>query len=409
MNYDLAIIGGGIVGLATAWHVSERFPGLSIVVLEKEPGLAAHQTGRNSGVIHAGVYYQPGSLKARFCKEGAVATMQFCKEHGLPFEQCGKLLVATDPSEIDRMNALHERCMANELSVERIDAEELVRREPHIVGLGALFVPTTGIVDYSLVTRTMARLVTERGGDIKVNAHVDDIQEEPSGVRIDAGRHTIRARHLIVCAGVMADRLAKKCGIDLDFQIVPFRGEYYRLGDDKNDIVQHLIYPIPDPSLPFLGVHLTRMIGGYVTVGPNAVLAFAREGYHFGDINLDDLTEMIAYPGFRKVIRANLRSGIDEMWNSLSKSRYLALCQRYCPELKLDDLTPYRAGIRAQAVLADGTLAHDFLIRETSRTIHICNAPSPAATSAIPIARDVVARASSRFGWKEPPQATTAS
>ncbi|WP_394830135.1 L-2-hydroxyglutarate oxidase [Pendulispora rubella] len=409
MNYDLAIIGGGIVGLATAWHVSERFPGLSIVLLEKESRLAAHQTGRNSGVIHAGVYYQPGSLKARFCKEGAVATMRFCKEYGLPFDQCGKLLVATDPSEIDRMNALHERCIANELSVERIDAEELARREPHIVGLGALFVPTTGIVDYGLVTRTMAGLVTERGGEIKTNAHVDDIHEEPGEVRIDAGRHTIRARHVIVCAGVMADRLAKKCGIDLDFQIVPFRGEYYRLGDDKNDIVKHLIYPIPDPSLPFLGVHLTRMIGGYVTVGPNAVLAFAREGYQFGDINLDDLSEMIAYPGFRKVIRANLRSGISEMWNSLSKSRYLALCQRYCPELKLDDLTPYRAGIRAQAVLADGTLAHDFLIRETARTIHICNAPSPAATSAIPIAHDVVARAMSRFGWSEAPRVTMSS
>ncbi|WP_394848505.1 L-2-hydroxyglutarate oxidase [Pendulispora brunnea] len=401
MVFDLAIVGGGIVGLATALHVTERYPGLSVVVIEKESTLAAHQTGRNSGVIHAGVYYQPGSLKARFCKEGALATMQFCKDHGLPFEQCGKLLVATDPGELERMGALHERCIANGLTVERLDAAELVRREPHIVGVGALFVPATGIVDYGLVARTMGKLITERGGEILTGTRVEAIREEPSGITIEAGRKTISARHLVVCAGVMADRLAKMCGLDLDFQIVPFRGEYYRLGDDKNDIVRHLIYPIPDPALPFLGVHLTRMIGGYVTVGPNAVLAFAREGYRFGDVNYRDLSEMISYPGFRRVIRANLRSGISEMWNSLSKQAYLALCRRYCPELKLDDLTPYRAGIRAQAVLADGSLVHDFLIRETARSIHVCNAPSPAATSAIPIARELVTRATSQFGWRD--------
>ncbi|HWL85970.1 MAG TPA: L-2-hydroxyglutarate oxidase [Polyangiaceae bacterium] len=401
MTYDLAIIGGGIVGLATALQVTERFPGLSMVVIEKESALALHQTGRNSGVIHAGVYYQPGSLKAKFCKEGAEATMRFCSDHALPFEQCGKLLVATDAGELDRMGALYERCLANGLAVERLDAAELVRREPHIVGLAALFVPTTGIVDYGLVARTMGQLVTERGGEILTGARVDDIREEPGGISIDAGGKTIRARHLIVCAGVMADRLAKLCGLDLDFQIVPFRGEYYRLGDDKSDIVRHLIYPIPDPALPFLGVHLTRMIGGYVTVGPNAVLAFAREGYRFGDVSFKDLSEMVAYPGFRRVIRNHLASGISEMWNSLSKRRYLALCRRYCPELTLADLTPYRAGIRAQAVLADGTLVHDFLIRETPRSLHVCNAPSPAATSAIPIARELVARAASQFGWRE--------
>jgi L-2-hydroxyglutarate oxidase len=400
MTYDLAIIGGGIVGLATALEVTERFPGLSIAILEKEAGLARHQTGRNSGVIHAGVYYQPGSLKARFCREGAAATIRFCRDHGLPFEQCGKLLVATDAAELGRMAALQERCVDNGLPVERLDAAELARREPHIRGVAALFVPTTGIVDYGLVARTMGQVVTGWGGEILTAMPVDAIREEPAGVAIDAGGRTIKARHLIVCAGVMADRLARLCGLDLDFRIVPFRGEYYRLGADRNDIVRHLIYPVPDPALPFLGVHLTRMIGGHVTVGPNAVLAFAREGYRFADVSLRDMAEMIAYPGFRKVIRANLRSGLAEMRNSLSKRRYLALCQRYCPELVLDDLLPHRPGIRAQAVLADGTLVHDFLIRETRRSIHVCNAPSPAATSAIPIGRELVDRAASRFGWR---------
>lgn len=400
MSYDLAIIGGGIVGLATALEVSTRYPGLSIVILEREHDVAMHQTGRNSGVIHAGVYYQPDSLKARFCKEGVEATIRFCRDHGLPYEQCGKMLVATQATELDRMAALHERCIANGLPVERLDAAELRRREPHIRGVGALFVSTTGIVDYGLVARTMATLLKERGVEIITGATVDRIGEEPSGVTIGAGQHEIKAKNMIACAGIMADRIARLGGLDLDFRIVPFRGEYYRLGADKNDIVSHLIYPIPDPALPFLGVHLTKMIGGYVTVGPNAVLAFARDGYRFGDVSLRDLAEMIAYPGFRRVIRANMRSGLSEMWNSLNRRGYLALCQRYCPELTLKDLQPYRPGIRAQAVLADGTLVHDFLIRETARSIHVCNAPSPAATSAIPIGRDLVNRAAARFGWR---------
>lgn len=400
MTYDLAIIGGGIVGLATALVVTERFPGLSIVVVEKEDGLALHQTGRNSGVIHAGVYYQPGSLKARLCKEGVEATIRFCKEHALPFEQCGKMIVATATDELPRMKALHERALANGLPVERLDATELARREPHIRGVGALFVPTSGIVDYALVARMMAKVLTGRGCEILTRMNVDEIREEPAGVSIVAGQRTVQAKHMIACAGVMADRIAKLCGVNLDFQIVPFRGEYYRLSQNKGNIVKHLIYPVPDPELPFLGVHLTKMIGGYVTVGPNAVLAFARNGYRFTDVNVHDLWEMVSYRGFRHVISANLRSGLSEMWNSLSKRRYLSLCQRYCPELSLGDLQPYRAGIRAQAVLADGTLVHDFLIRQTARSIHVCNAPSPAATSAIPIGRNLVERAALEFGWR---------
>jgi (S)-2-hydroxyglutarate dehydrogenase len=401
-DFDLAVIGGGIVGLSTAMQMTERFPGISVAVLEKEPALARHQTGRNSGVIHAGVYYQPGSLKAQFCREGVEATTQFCRDQGIAYEQCGKLLVATEPAELPRMEALYERARANGIDIERLDKAEVARREPRIRGLAGLFVKTTGIVDYAQVAKAMASVVAERGGAILTSSEVGHIEETPSGVSLDVGRNRIRARHVIAAAGLQADRIARLCRVDVDFRIVPFRGEYYRLGSDKDRIVNHLIYPIPDPELPFLGVHLTRMIGGYVTVGPNAVLAFAREGYGFGVISLRDLREMVAFRGFRKVIRDNLKSGALEMANSLLKSRYLALCRRYCPELELSDLTPYRSGVRAQAVLADGTMVHDFLIGETERTIHVLNAPSPAATSSIPIGRHITRLAEQKFDWKAP-------
>jgi L-2-hydroxyglutarate oxidase len=396
-TYDLAVIGGGIVGLATALEITRRYPHLSLVVLEKETDVALHQTGRNSGVIHSGVYYQPGSLKARFCKEGVDATVRFCHEHGVAYEQCGKLLVATDALELDRMKALEERCLANGLTIERLDAGELRRREPRIVGVGALYTSTTGMVDYGQIARVMARLLQKHGHAVRYQFDVDVLRETGTGVEAACKGELVSARNAIVCAGVMADRVARLCGMEVDFQIVPFRGEYFRLCSDKDGIVKHHIYPIPDPALPFLGVHLTRMIGGYVTVGPNAVLAFARNGYSFGEFNLRDLMEMMGFAGFRKMIRSNLRSGLSEMWNSLSRSAYLALCRRYCPELTLNDLTPYRAGIRAQAVMADGAMMHDFLIRETTRTIHVCNAPSPAATSAIPISRYIADRAATLF------------
>jgi (S)-2-hydroxyglutarate dehydrogenase len=401
-DFDLAVIGGGIVGLSTAMQMTERFPGISVAVLEKEPALARHQTGRNSGVIHAGVYYQPGSLKAQFCREGVETTTRFCHNQGIAYEQCGKLLVATEPAELPRMEALYERARANGIEVERLDKAEVARREPRIRGLAGLFVKTTGIVDYAQVAKAMASVVAERGGAILTSSEVGHIEETPSGVSLDVGRNRIRARHVIAAAGLQADRIARLCRVDVDFRIVPFRGEYYRLGSDKDRIVNHLIYPIPDPELPFLGVHLTRMIGGYVTVGPNAVLAFAREGYGFGVVSLRDLREMVAFRGFRRVIQANLKSGALEMANSLLKSRYLALCRRYCPELELSDLTPYRSGVRAQAVLADGTMVHDFLIGETERTIHVLNAPSPAATSSIPIGRHIVRLAEQKFDWKAP-------
>ena len=397
-DFDVAVIGGGIVGLSTAMQLTERYPGMSVAVLEKEPELACHQTGRNSGVIHAGVYYAPGSLKARFCREGVTATINFCDERGIPYEQCGKLLVATDKDELPRMDALFERAKQNGIIIEKLDQMEVARREPRIRSLGGLWSPTTGIVDYGRIARAMADVVRERGGTILTNTEVLHIDEGPGGVTLETERDRVRAQQVISAAGLQADRLARMAGVETDFRIVPFRGEYYRLGPDKNDIVNALIYPIPDPELPFLGVHLTKMIGGYVTVGPNAVLAFAREGYTFGDINVNDLMEMARFPGFRKVIKANLKSGVQEMAGALVKARYLALCQRYCPELELDDLQPYRAGVRAQAVLPDGTMVHDFLIGETARTIHVLNAPSPAATSAIPIGKHIIGLAEAKFG-----------
>ncbi|MCK0196939.1 L-2-hydroxyglutarate oxidase [Ancylobacter sp. 6x-1] len=404
-DFDLIVVGGGIVGLASAREFMRAYPGLSVAVLEKEPAIAGHQTGRNSGVIHAGVYYAPGSLKARFCREGSADTMAFCREHGIPFDQCGKLIVATEEAELPRLKALTERARANGLDIEEMDGPELARREPHIRGIAGFLVKASGIVDYRAVAEAMAGEITAGGGTILTGAEVTGIEESPAGVSVETRRGRFTAPHLVACAGLMADRIARMCGVAADFRIVPFRGEYYRLAHRHDHIVQHLIYPVPDPDLPFLGVHLTRMIGGYVTVGPNAVLAFAREGYRFGDVNLRDLAEMIAYPGFRRAIRNNLRSGIDEMRNSLSKAHYLELCRRYCPELTLEDLMPYRAGVRAQAVLRDGTLLHDFLIEGTAATVHVCNAPSPAATSAMPIARHIVAHAATQWKLKGAPVA----
>lgn len=390
MQSDYLVIGGGIVGLSTAMQLAQRFPDASVRVLEKESQVATHQTGHNSGVIHAGVYYAPGSLKAKFCRAGVAATVEFCTRHQIPFEQCGKLLVATTPLELSRMDALEERCRANGLDPERLSEAELKEREPNITGLGALFVRVTGIVDYPAMARAMARELQEAGGVLELGCEVTGIAEGPDLVSVATSRGIFEAKHLAVCGGLQADRLARMSRLDVDFQIVPFRGEYYRLHERHNDIIKHLIYPIPDPDLPFLGVHLTRMIDGSVTVGPNAVLGFAREGYPKGSIDFSDVVSMVGFKGFWKVMRKNMRSGITEFRNSLSKRRYLELCRKYAPGLELDDLQPYPAGIRAQAVMEDGSLVHDFLIRETARTLHVCNAPSPAATSSLPIGEHLV-------------------
>ncbi|MGK0162864.1 L-2-hydroxyglutarate oxidase [Pseudomonas mosselii] len=385
MTYDYCIIGGGIVGLATAMALLERRPGASLLILEKEASLGRHQTGHNSGVIHAGIYYAPGSLKADLCKRGAQATKDFCSAHGIAFEVCGKLLVASNDLEAQRMQALYERSQQNGLKVERLDADALREREPNIVGKGALFLDATGIVDYQQVCDAMAKVIGQAGGELRLSTTVRAIQEHGDHVAISADGNTWRARQLVACAGLQSDRLARLAGVRIDHQIIPFRGEYYRLPASKNQIVSHLIYPIPDPELPFLGVHLTRMIDGSVTVGPNAVLGFGRENYRKFSVNWRDVAEYARFPGFWKTLWNNLGSGTIEMKNSLFKRGYLEQCRKYCPSLEVEDLLPYEAGIRAQAVMRDGTLVHDFLFAETPRMVHVCNAPSPAATSAIPI------------------------
>jgi (S)-2-hydroxyglutarate dehydrogenase len=382
---DFCIIGGGIVGLATAMTLLERRPSASLVLLEKENSLGKHQTGHNSGVIHAGIYYTPGSLKAELCRRGSQATKDFCTEHSIPFEVCGKHLVATNAIEAERMDALYERSIKNNVAVERIDAQELQRREPNIRGVGALFLAATGIVDYKLVCEAMGRVVRSAGGMIELGVAVTGIKEGAGEVAITAGDRRWTARQLIACAGLQSDRVAQMAGLGINHRIVPFRGEYYQLPPNKNDIVRSLIYPIPDPELPFLGIHLTRMIDGSVTVGPNAVLGFAREGYPKFSFSAEDVRDYLSFPGFWKVIAQNRKSGLAEMANSLWKGGYLKQCQKYCPSLTLEDLGPYEAGIRAQAVMRDGTLVHDFLFVETDQMLHVCNAPSPAATSAIPI------------------------
>ncbi|MGR5453507.1 L-2-hydroxyglutarate oxidase [Vibrio alfacsensis] len=387
--YDYIVIGGGIVGVSTAWQLQQRYPEKSILVIEKEQGLSRHQTGHNSGVIHAGVYYAPGSLKAEFCTAGVAVTTQFCAEHDIPVENCGKLLVATNPLEVTRMQALYERCHQNGLDVELLDEVELKKREPNISGLGAIAVATTSIVNYRLVTEKMAEVFAELGGTVELDTRVEGIIETPNEVLVTANQSgkavNFTGRFLVVCSGLMADRMTKMMGIETDFQIVPYRGEYYRLPKKYNQIVKHLIYPIPDPDLPFLGVHLTRMIDGSVTVGPNAVQGWKREGYGKINISMRDMIDMVGFPGFWKVTAKHLKTGLIETKNSWWKPGYLKLVNKYCPKIQLEDLEPYPAGIRAQAVLKDGTLVHDFLFAESARSLHVCNAPSPAATSAIPI------------------------
>jgi (S)-2-hydroxyglutarate dehydrogenase len=390
MIYDFIVIGAGIIGMSTAWQLQQTFPGCKVLVLEKEALPACHQTGRNSGVIHAGVYYTPGSLKAKFCKEGNIATKKFCAEYGIRYDECGKLLVATNEEELRRMAALVLRCSDNEIPVEELTARQLKLIEPNISGVGALLVPSTGIVSYKEITAKMADLVVEGGGEVRYNSEVVTVDEQPDRITVRTGSNSFTGQYLVACAGLMADRVVEMLGIQPDFRIIPFRGDYFQLSAEHNRIVNHLIYPIPDPELPFLGVHLTRRIDGTVTVGPNAVLAFKREGYRKTDFSLRDSIEILTYPGLLKVLCNNFKVSLVELKNSVYKKGYLELVRKYCPSLSLADLQDYPAGIRAQAVSKAGQLVNDFLFVNTKRTLAVCNAPSPAATSAIPISRHIV-------------------
>ncbi len=395
--YDFIVIGGGIVGASTALSLVTTYPEKRTILIEKEKSFASHQTGHNSGVIHAGVYYQPGSLKAKFCREGLEETINFCDLHNIPYENCGKLLVATSEVELARMDVLFERCKQNNIEVELIDQEQLRKIEPNINGIGAILVKSTSIVNYQSVTKKMIEQYEALGGEYLLDTEVVNLTENSDAIEIITNNETLKSRYLISCAGLMADRIAKMLNLEINFRIVPFRGEYYKLSEKHNTLVKHLIYPIPDPELPFLGIHLTKMIDGSVTVGPNAVLGFKREGY--GKINLSprDILEMLSFKGFYKVIRSHFKSGIAEMLNSKYKRGYLKQVNKYSPSIKLKDLQPYPAGIRAQAVLDDGTLVHDFLFVESERSIHVCNAPSPAATSAMPIGKYISEKARSTF------------
>lgn len=382
---DVVIVGAGIVGLATARALQERRPGVGVTVLEKADDVATAQTGHNSGVIHAGLYYAPESLKARLCRAGEAATKRFCADHGIAFRTPGKLVVATNDVEVERLRALGERAASNGIRLRRIARSDLAELEPRIVGREALLSPATGIVDYRAVARALVDDITSAGGRVITRACVRSIEERPGGVRITCDIGEMETRSLVACAGLQADRVARLGGLDLDVRIVPFRGEYHQLPAARSGIVDHLIYPVPDPALPFLGVHLTPMIDGRVTVGPNAVLGFAREGYRKGSVSVRDALSLATFAGLWRFAPGHLRTGWDEWRNSWSKRGYLGLVQKYCPELTTADLLPYPAGIRAQALGRDGRQVEDFLLRQTARQLHVCNAPSPAATSALPI------------------------
>jgi L-2-hydroxyglutarate oxidase len=386
--YDVVLVGGGIVGLSTAWQLKREYPAKRIVLLEKEPQLAWHQSGHNSGVIHAGIYYEPGSLKARFCRQGVIDTVAFCRRHDIPFEQCGKLLVATSEVEESRMMALFDRASANGLDVDLLDAGELSRLEPLVSGRGAIRLRTTGIVDYRRIAEQMAERFRELGGEIRLGAKVVACRQTAGAVELQThGGDALQAGFLVACCGLQADRFAHMMGVDAGFRVIPFRGEYYRLAAKHQGTIRHLIYPVPDSRLPFLGIHLTRLIDGRIIVGPNAVQGWKREGYGRLNFDLRDSWAAVSWPGFWRLAGSHWRTGLAEIRDSLLKKTYLRRVQAYCPSIELDDLEPHPEGIRAKAVLRDGTMVHDFLFDESRRSLHVCNAPSPAATSAIPIGR----------------------
>ncbi|WGW13914.1 L-2-hydroxyglutarate oxidase [Saxibacter everestensis] len=396
LSADFCVIGAGIVGLATARALQERHPGASVTVLEKEPVIAKHQTGHNSGVIHSGIYYEPGSLKARLCREGERLTKQLCRDHGIEYRECGKLLVATSDVELSRLVSLAERAAIHGIPVESVSADRLNELEPNIRGLGALRVPSTGIVDFSKVSEQLARNIAEAGGAVVLGERVVDIVEYPDHVAVQMDAEDYRFGALVACGGLQADRLAECAGLTPDLQIVPFRGEYFQLHDDLSDYVRHLIYPVPDPALPFLGVHLSPTIDDVITVGPSAVLGLAREGYPKFSVRPEDVARYLRFPGLWKLAGKHLGTGFREMRNSLFSASYLRECRKYAPGLELDDLIPKEAGIRAQAVRTDGTLLHDFELAETPRMMHVLNAPSPAATAALPIGRYIAGRVGGR-------------
>jgi L-2-hydroxyglutarate oxidase len=386
-EFDCIIIGGGIVGLSVAWTILKRKPNARIAVLEKEDGWARHQTGRNSGVIHSGIYYQPGSLKAKLCREGNRRMVEFCQQYGIRYEACGKVIVATKPSEIPLMERLLERGIANGLAARRLTAAQVLELEPHVRCLAGIHVPSTGIVDYACVSRKLAELVASRGGDLRLGTKVLGFRPNGKKVLLETSTDPLSARWIINCAGLHSDRVAKMAGAKPEARIVPFRGEYYELKPESRRLVRNLIYPVPDPSFPFLGVHFTRMIDGSVHAGPNAVLSLKREGYKRTSFDVRDCIDTISYGGFWRLAAKHAKSGLEEFHRSFSVKAFVRSLRRLIPEISASDLVPGGAGVRAQALRPDGSLVDDFLIIQDSSTIHVCNAPSPAATASLEIGR----------------------
>ncbi|PWJ42902.1 L-2-hydroxyglutarate oxidase [Sediminitomix flava] len=399
MTYDVIIIGGGIVGAATALKIKEQRPEAKVLILEKESGLAKHQTGNNSGVIHSGLYYKPGSLKAKNCIRGYNMLLDFCNEHEIPYDLCGKIVVATNTKEVEIMNGLYKRGLENGLTDNKlIRKEEIKKYEPYCEGEAAIHVPYTGIVDYTLVTETYGKVFQEKyNGEIRFNTKVMDVRYGSIATEIITDQGTFRTKLAINCAGLYSDKIAAFNHKNLDFKIVPFRGEYYHLNKKKEHLVKNLIYPVPDPSFPFLGVHFTRMIGGGIEAGPNAVFAFKREGYDKSDFNMKEFIESATYKGFLKVASKYWVTGLGEMYRSYSKSAFTKALQKLMPEIKESDLTAGNAGVRAQALDRNGNMVDDFLILEDSHMINVCNAPSPAATSSLSIGLTIAEMAVKRF------------
>ena len=396
-TFDIAIIGGGIVGLASALALS-RHKGLRLVLIEAEAELAAHQTGNNSGVIHSGLYYKPGSLKAKNCVEGREAMYRFCEENDIAYDQCGKIVVATQENELPGLADLKRRGDANGLQgIKELKGEQLKEYEPHVRGIAGLHIPETGIVDYKQVSEAFARLIRNSGAEILLNTKFTALRKNETEFVLETNQNPVQARHIINCGGLQSDRIAKACGVNPGVRIVPFRGEYYEINADKHHLVNNLIYPVPDPAFPFLGVHFTRMINGGREAGPNAVLAFKREGYRKTSFSLKDTMDTFTYPGFLKLGAKYMKMGLGEFYRSYNKKAFVRAMQRLIPEIESRDIVPGGAGVRAQALEANGALVDDFKIVEAERMIHILNAPSPAATASISIGEKIAAMALQNF------------
>jgi (S)-2-hydroxyglutarate dehydrogenase len=392
LNSDFLVIGGGIVGLATAYQLSKQFPEASLCLLEKEPAVAQHQSGRNSGVLHSGIYYKPGSLKATTCRAGKLAMEAFCSEQGIAFERCGKIIVALDDTEEARLQAIYERGQANGIHCKIIDRAEILQLEPHSAGQRAIHVPESGIVDYPGVCERFAQLLRNNGQHVRLSEQVQRITQRANSVEVETHGNKYEAGFLITCGGLYSDHLVKLSGLKPPAQIVPFRGEYFELDEAARGLCRNLIYPVPDPNFPFLGVHFTRMVSGDVECGPNAVFALAREGYSWGTLRFDELAESLFYGGFLKLAARNWKMGLGEIHRSLSKAAFVKALQRLIPDIRSEHLKPCRAGVRAQAIAPDGSMIDDFLWVVEKRMIHVCNAPSPAATASLEIGRQIVSR-----------------